>query len=328
MLGYDEATIGVSPDEWLTRVHLDDAGRVRDALAAHLGGESGFFESEHRLRHRNGTYRWVLCRGAAVRDGLGSVTRLAGSLTDITDAKVADPLTGLPNRLLFVDLIERAIRRTERRPDQTFALLTLGLDRFDAVHHSLGRLTADSLLVAIARRLQSSLRATDAVTRQTDSTLARLGGDEFMVLLEDITDASDAIRVADRLRLALGTPFAVDGHQIFVSATAGITVSSTGYVRPEDVLQDAGIALDRARSGTVRCELFDPAMRARAVSRLQVETDLRMAVDLRQFTVLYQPIVSLETRTISGFEALVRWHHPTRGMVSPAEFSRSRKTPE
>src|ERR1700730_8702900 len=179
MLGYDESAIGVSPDEWLTRVHHDDAGRGKAALAAHLADESGFYESEHRILHRNGTFRWVLCRGAAVRDRHGAVTRLAGSLSDITDAKVADALTGLPNRLLFVDLIERAIKRTERRPDYTFALLTLGLDRFNAVNHSLGRLTADCLLVAIARRLQSSLRATDALTRQPDSTLARLGGDEF-----------------------------------------------------------------------------------------------------------------------------------------------------
>ena len=203
MLGYDEAAIGVSPDEWLTRVHQEDAGRVKETLAAHLADESGLYESEHRILHRNGTFRWVLCRGAAVRDGHGAVTRLAGSLTDITEAKVADALTGLPNRLLFVELIERAIRRTERRPDYTFALLTLGLDRFKVVNHSLGLLTADCLLVAIARRLQASLRATDAVTHQQGSTLARLGGDEFTVLLEDITDASDAIRVAERLRSAL-----------------------------------------------------------------------------------------------------------------------------
>jgi predicted signal transduction protein with EAL and GGDEF domain len=259
------------------------------------------------------------------------VTRLAGSLTDITDAKVADALTGLPNRLLFVDLIERAIRRAERHQDYSFALLTLGLDRFKAVNHSLGRLTADSLLVAIARRLQSCLRSTDAVTHQPQpgnraavepgSTLARLGGDEFTVLLEDITDASDAIRVTDRLRSALAKPFDVDGHQVFVSATVGITVSTTGYVRPEDVLQDAAIALHRAKAGgTTPYELFDPVMRERAVSRLQVETDLRNAIDNQEFAVMYQPIISVETGRISGFEALVRWRHPTRGLLGPAEF--------
>lgn len=321
MLGYDESAIGVSPDEWLTRVHPDDTTRVREGLAAHLADESGFYESEHRILHRNGTFRWVLCRGAAVRDRHGAVTRLAGSLTDITDAKVADALTGLPNRLLFVDLLERAIRRTERRQDYAFALLTLGLDRFKTVNQSLGLLSADYLLVAIAHRLQSSLRATDALTHQPGSTLARLGGDEFTVLLEDIADASDAIRVAERLRSALDKPFDVEGHQVFVSATVGITVSTTGYVRPEDVLQDAAIALHRAKtSGTAAYELYDPAMRERAVSRLRVETDLRNAIDNREFAVLYQPIIALETGTISGFEALVRWRHPTRGLLSPAEF--------
>ena len=321
MLGYDEPAIGVSPDEWLTRVHPDDARRVKEDLAAHLAGESGFYESEHRLLHSDGTFRWVLCRGAAVRDSHGAVTRLAGSLTDITDAKVADALTGLPNRLLFVDLLERAIRRTERRQDYAFALLTLGLDRFKTVNQSLGLLSADCLLVAIAHRLQSSLRATDAVTHQPGSTLARLGGDEFTVLLEDITDASDAIRVAERLRSALDKPFDVEGHQVYVSATVGITVSTTGYVRPEDVLQDAAIALHRAKtSGTTAYELYDPAMRERAVSRLRVETDLRNAIDNREFVVMYQPIIALETGTISGFEALVRWRHPTRGLLSPAEF--------
>jgi diguanylate cyclase (GGDEF)-like protein/PAS domain S-box-containing protein len=321
MLGYEESALGSSPDEWLTRVHPEDAVRVKQQLADHLADANGFFESEHRLLHRNGTFRWVLCRGAAVKDGQGAVTRLAGSLTDITDTKVADALTGLPNWLLFVDLIERAIKRTERRQDYAFALLTLGLDRFKAVNHSLGPLTADSLLVAIARRLQSSLRATDAVTHQPGSTLARLGGDEFTVLLEDITDASDAIRVAERLVSALAKPFDVEGHQVFVSATVGITVSTTGYARPDDALQDAAIALHRAKAnGMAAYELFDPTMRARAVSRLQVETDLRHAIENHEFAVVYQPIISLATGKISGFEALVRWRHPTRGLLNPSEF--------
>jgi diguanylate cyclase (GGDEF)-like protein/PAS domain S-box-containing protein len=321
MLGYDESEIGVSPDEWLTRVHDEDVAGVKDGLAAHLADEGGNYESEHRILHRDGTFRWVLCRGRAVRDRDGAATRLAGSLSDITDAKVADALTGLPNRLLFVDLLDRAIKRSQRRQDCAFALLILGLDRFKAVNHSLGPVNADRLLVAIARRLQSSLRATDAVTLQPACTLARLGGDEFTVLLEDITDASDAMRVAERLQSALRLPFDVEGHQVFMSAAVGITVSTTGYARAEDVLQDAAIALHRAKAdGTAPCELFDPAMRERAVARLQVETDLRNAIDRREFAVLYQPIISLDTGRISGFEALARWRHPTRGLLSPAEF--------
>jgi diguanylate cyclase (GGDEF)-like protein/PAS domain S-box-containing protein len=322
MLGYEESEISATPQEWLTRVHPEDRARVEAALAAHIADGSRHFESEHRILHRNETFRWVLCRGAAVRTGDGTATRLAGSLTDITETKLADALTGLPNRILFFDLVERAIKRAERRPDYVFALLVLGLDRFNLVHDGLGPLSADRLLVAVARRLQSSLRSTDAVTRdQPDFTLARVGGDEFNVLLDDITDARDAILVAERLRHALEEPFEVDGNQLFISATTGIAVSTTGYDQPEAILRDATTALNRARAqGASQYEVFDPAMRARAISRLQVETDLRQAIDTRAFEVYYQPLISFDTGLIAGFEALLRWRHPVRGLVSPAEF--------
>ena len=322
MLGHDEQEIGVSPDEWFNRVHPEDVARVRGALTTHLGDGSTHYESEHRMLHRSGTYRWVLCRGAAVRDSAGAPTRLAGSLTDITETKLADALTGLPNRLLFLDLIERAIKREKRRPNPAFALLSLGLDRFNVVSDSLGPLTADRLLVQVARRLQSSLRPTDAVARdEPASTLARLGGDEFNVLLDDIKEATDAMRVAERLRRALQEPFEVDGQQVFTSATIGIAISRTGYERPEEVLRDAAIALNRAKAdGTSKCEIFDPAMRQQAVARLQVETELRHAIESCAFEVHYQPIVSLRAGRITGFEALVRWRHPVRGLVGPGEF--------
>jgi len=322
MLGYEEQDIGVDPDEWFGRVHLEDIERVKGALTAHLADGGGHYESEHRMLHRNGMFRWVLCRGAAVKDRTGMTTRLAGSLTDITETKLADALTGLPNRLLFLDLVERAIKREKRRPNPVFALLALGLNRFNLVNDSLGPLTADRLLVAVARRLQASLRSTDTVARdEPASTLARLGGDEFYILLDDIKDASDVVRVAERLRLALQEPFEVDGHQLFTSGTAGIAISTTGYERPEEVLRDATVALNRAKAdGHSSCEIFDPAMRQRAITRLRVETDLRNAIDNRAFEVHYQPIVSLRTGRIKGFEALVRWRHPVRGLVSPAEF--------
>jgi diguanylate cyclase (GGDEF)-like protein/PAS domain S-box-containing protein len=322
MLGYEESEIGVSLDEWFTRVHPEDIKRVTEEVGAHLAEGTAHYESEHRIRHRNGLFRWMLCRGAAVRDADGKVTRLAGSLTDITDAKVADVLTGLPNRLLFVDLLDRAIARTQRRQDELFAILILGLDRFKAVSNSLGPLTADRLLVAVAGRLQLALSAPDSEAQpQPRVTLARLGGDEFTILLEEIVDASDAVKLAERLRATLLEPFDIDGHQVFTSAAVGITVSTTGYLRPEDALQDAAIALHRAKGeAATACELFDPAMRERAVSRLQMETDLRNAIDRQEFEVVYQPIVALATGRISGFEALARWRHPERGLVSPVEF--------
>jgi len=322
LLGFEDGDIANHPEEWLSRIHHEDAQRVKEALSAHLATGAGHFESEHRMLHADGTYRWMRCRGAAVTDGDGRVTRLAGSLTDITEAKVADALTGLPNRLLFMDLLDRAIKRSERRRDYVFALLVLGLDRFKVVNQSMGVLSADRLLVSVSRRLQSCLRGTDAVSRDTSGfTLARLGGDEFTVLLDDISDASDAIRVAERLRAALRAPFDIEGRQIFMSATVGITVSTTGYDRPENLLQDAAIALSRAKAdGTTAVELFDPAMRERAVNRLQLETDLRNAIDNNELTVAYQPIISLGPRALVGFEALARWQHPTRGAISPAEF--------
>jgi diguanylate cyclase (GGDEF)-like protein/PAS domain S-box-containing protein len=322
MIGHDPTAIGTSPEEWFTRVHRDDLGRVEQALRDHLDGGADHFESQHRMLHQNGTFRWMLCRGAAIRNSGGIATRLAGSFTDITESKVSDPLTGLPNRLLFVDLLDRCIRRTERRRDYAFALLMLGLDRFGTIRDSLGPLAVDRLLVAVAHRLQSSLRSTDALTSNAaDLTLARIAGDEFTVLADDVSDASGAVRVAERLQGALEKPFNVEGHQVFVSATVGIAVSTTGYHSPEEIMRDATTALHRAQAGpTSSCELFDPTMRTRAVARLQLETDLRHGIENDEFVVHYQPIVSLDTGRIDEFEALVRWRHPTRGLLPPAAF--------
>jgi diguanylate cyclase (GGDEF)-like protein/PAS domain S-box-containing protein len=322
MLGYEDPEIGATPDEWLDRLHQDDWTRVRQSVAAHIAHGTGHYESEHRLRHRDGTFRWVLCRAAAIRSEAGLATRFAGSLTDITGAKLADSLTGLPNRVLFLDLLERAINRTGRRRDYQFALVILGLDRFKTVTHSLGLSIADRLLVEVARRLQTCLRATDALTPGGHGfTLARLGGDEFTVLLDDIGDASDAVRATDRMREALQRPFEVEGQQVFVTASAGITLSSSGYTDPEDVLRDAAIALHRAKVGSAtRCELFDVGMHDRAVLRLRVETDMRQAIARGAFEVFYQPIIAVRGGTLAGFEALVRWRHPTQGLIDPADF--------
>ncbi len=321
MLGCEDANVSASPDEWLTRVHPDDVNAVRATLQEHLAGSPGNWESEHRIRHRNGMFRWVLCRAAAIRNADGVATRLAGSLTDITDAKLSDALTGLPNRLLFVDLLDRAIKRTERRKEYAFALLALSLDRFRMVGDSLGPMTADRLLIAVAQRLQSSLRPTDVVTpEESGVTLARIAGEEFTVLVDDIAEDRDAVRVANRLRGALEKPFVIDGHELFTSATVGIAVSTTGYHGPEEVLRDAATALHRAQAKGAPFELFDTAMRDRAVARLKLETDLRNGIRDNAFVVHYQPIVSLDSGRIAGFEALVRWRHHARGLLSPEHF--------
>ena len=321
ILGLVPSEVDASPAEWFSRVHPEDLGRVESALAAHLASGRGHYECEHRIRHKDETYRWVRCRGAAVRNETGVATRLAGSLTDITDTKLSDPLTGLPNRFLFLDVVDRAIKRIERRADYAFAILVLSLDRFKIVHDTLGPAAADRLLVAVAQRLQSGLRATDVVTRDEPGfTLARLSGDEFNVLIDDIEDANDAVLVAERLRRSLEEPFDVDGHRVFAAAKIGIAVSSSGYTRADDILRDAATALSRAARSAVPYEIFDPGMRERALTRLTVEADLRHAIESRAFELHYQPIIALRSGHIAGFEALVRWRHPQRGLMLPAEF--------
>lgn len=321
ILGLDAAAAGPSADEWFSRIHPDDVKGVREALAGYLSAPDGHFHSEHRVRHQNDSYRWVRCRGAAVSNAAGVATRFAGSLTDITDAKLVDALTGLPNRLLFMDLVERAIKRSERRPTHGFAILALTLDRFRVVQDSIGQQAADRLLVEVAQRLQSTLRSTDELTHdQPGFTLARLDGDEFNLLIDEITDANDAVLIAARLRRALDEPFEIDGQQLFVSARMGIADSGTGYTRADDILRDAAIALGRATSTAATYEIFDSAMRHRAMARLQFETDLRNAIEGGTLEVHYQPIVSLQSGRITGFEALSRWRHGSRGMVPPTEF--------
>lgn len=322
MLGGEDGDIASTRDEWLRRVHVDDMGRVNAEITAHLEGRTSHFEVEHRMRHQDGTYRWMRSRGLAVRDAGGRAYRMSGSQTDITDGKVSDALTGLPNRLLFMDRLGRAIERGRRQSDHQFTVLFLDLDRFKLVNDSLGHMAGDQLLVAIARRLETCLRGSDSCARfAAEHTVARLGGDEFTILLEDVGDVSNAVRVADRIQTALQQPFDLDGHEVFTSASIGIATSTTGYDGPEAVLRDADTAMYRAKAlGKARCEVFDTEMRDRAVARLRIENDLRRAIERDEFIVHYQPIVTLTDEQLNGFEALVRWRHPERGLVSPAEF--------
>jgi predicted signal transduction protein with EAL and GGDEF domain len=271
----------------------------------------------------------VLVRGVAVRGADGRAVRVAGSLTDITEGKVADALTGLPNRVLFVDRLGRLLELTRRRQDLQFAVLFLDLDRFKNVNDSLGHLAGDELLIQVARRLETSLRATDTITRmgtaggsvQAGHTVARLGGDEFAIILTALHDAGDAVYVAGRIAEAFSEPFRVAGQDVFTSASVGIATSRLDYQSPEELLRDADTAMYHAKAaGRARCEVFDESMRAQAVRRLQVENDLRHALERHEFVLHYQPIVSLtDTRTM-GLEALVRWNHPERGLLAPGEF--------
>ena len=224
-----------------------------------------------------------------------------------------DKLTGLPNRALLMNRLAEALKRAKHEQDYCFAVLFLDCDRFKVVNDSLGHLVGDQLLIAVARRLESCLRSVD--------TIARLGGDEFAIILENIEQISDAATVAERIHQELTSPFYIDERKIFINASIGIVQGAKDYDRPEKLLRDADTAMYRAKElGKARYQMFDAAMHARAQKTLNLETDLRLAVERQEFSLHYQPIVSLITGSIIGFEALLRWNHPEKGFVSPAEF--------
>ncbi|HWO33248.1 MAG TPA: bifunctional diguanylate cyclase/phosphodiesterase, partial [Candidatus Acidoferrum sp.] len=241
-----------------------------------------------------------------------------------------DALTNLPNRALFLDRVRHVLGVSRRHTSYKFAVLFIDLDEFKVFNDSLGHSVGDALLIQIARRLSVSIRDIDTISRsllmgdtnpcRSEGSLARIGGDEFTILLEDITDCGDAIRVAERIQERLGIPFVVGEQKVVTTASIGIAFCATSYTNAEELVRDAEIAMYRAkREGKARCQVFDNAMHASAVKRLRLETDLRRALEVGEFRVHYQPIVSLHNRRISGFEALSRWQRP-EGLVSPADF--------
>jgi diguanylate cyclase (GGDEF)-like protein/PAS domain S-box-containing protein len=323
MLGHEDDQLSDSPEEWFGRVHRLDVDRVRAEIEAHTAGQTAQLQTEHRMLHQDGTYRWVLTRAVAVRDAEGRAVRMAGSQSDITQRKAAeerllhdafhDTLTGLPNRNLLVDRLNRAILRIKRHPDYQFAVLFLDLDGFKVINDSLGHQIGDQLLIAIGRRLENCVRQGD--------TVARLGGDEFIILIDDLAEPGDVYQMADRALDELQAPFSLNGQELVTSASIGIALSGPSYDRAEDLLRDADIAMYRAKArGKAGYVIFDKAMHTLAVTRLKLEADLRHAAVRQEFRLHYQPIVSLKSGAIASFEALVRWNHPERGLIPPDDF--------
>ena len=319
--GYDERELLATNFQSLT--HAEDLDAVFSHVVQVLESKLQSSLTEKRFVHKSGRAVWVHLSVSSVRDQRRKAPRLIFQIQDITDRKRAeeqllhdafhDALTGLPNRALFMDHLKLAIARSQRRDDYQFAVLFLDLDRFKIINDSLGHMVGDQLLVGIARRLETCLRAGD--------TVARLGGDEFTILLDDLADPCETSLVVERIQRELASPFNLGWHEVFTTVSIGIAPSATGYDSPDEILRDADTAMYRAKSlGKARHVVFDREMHTRAVNLLQLETDLRRAVERSEFLVYYQPILTLETESLYGFEALVRWHHPRHGMISPLDF--------
>ena len=319
-LGYKKEELIGAPA--LITIYPSDREWFQEWFESVFAEKQLYCENEVRKIRKDGSTIWVRERCQLILDEQGNPTVLNVICRDITERKRAeqqleqnafyDALTGLPNRVLFMDRLEQTLERSKRQEDYLFAVLFLDLDRFKVINDSLGHGFGDRLLKAIARRLETCLRPTD--------TAARLGGDEFTVLLE-ISDISDALRVAERIRRELSLPFNLNGQEVFTGASIGITLNTDDYSEPEDLLRDADLAMYRAKElGKGRYEMFDGTMLEQALTRLQLETELRQAIEHQQFRVYYQPIIAFDTGRLVGFEALVRWQHPQRGLLYPSEF--------
>ncbi len=303
--------------------HPDELGDFLIGLNEVLDGKVLTHQMEQRYLHKLGHEVWVLVGVSLIRDSESKCLHLIFQIQDITHRKHAeqqlvhealhDGLTGLPNRAWFMEQLQVSLDLVRSQKDRLFAVLFLDLDRFKLINDSIGHMVGDQLLIGIAKRLSQCIKPGDKV--------ARLGGDEFTILLDDIRSASEAVEVADRIQNHLSKPFNVGGYETFTTVSIGIALSNSDYQLPEDFLRDADTAMYQAKSlGKARHVIFDKGMHARAVNLLQLETDLRRAIDRDEFFIEYQPIVELQSGRLTGFEALVRWQHPDRGSVLPDRF--------
>jgi diguanylate cyclase (GGDEF)-like protein/PAS domain S-box-containing protein len=334
ILGYSAAELGETSA--FEQIHPDDRFKVleaaREARSTGVGRKL-----DYRIRHKDGTWRVLESIASAIRDEKGEVMKLVIVNRDVTERKRAqeqlehnsfhDALTGLPNRRLFLERLQHLFLRAQRNPERQFAVLLVDLDHFKMFNDSMGAALGDQVIVEIGQRLSICLRNDDTVSRPlhefptTDAVLSRMGGDEFTILLEAVGDPSNAMRVAKRILSTIAEPLLVEGREIRTSASVGIALSASPHQLAEDPLQEADVAMRRAKAmGGSRCEVFDEAMHTRAVNRLKREAELRQALELGQFRLYYQPIVHLENRQITGFEALLRWQHPEQGLISLDKF--------
>jgi diguanylate cyclase (GGDEF)-like protein/PAS domain S-box-containing protein len=321
VLGYkNEELLRLNLDTIVHKEDLLESQKLRSRL---LAGEESDAQMEVRFLAKNGKIIDAIWRMVVIRDDWGEPLHFNNQIVDITARKqmesqlrhdaLHDVLTGLPNRALFIDRLDRQLKKGLEDGDYLFAVLFLDLDRFKLVNDSVGHAVGDKLLIDLGNRLLDCVRPTD--------TVARLGGDEFTILLENINGLDDAKEVADRIYRSLEVPFNVEGYELFTTASIGIALSSEGYESPADILRDADATMYSAKEqGKARYEVFSKSLHELAVKRLSIETDLRRGIERQEFCVYYQPITSLATGRLEGFEALARWQHPEKGLISPADF--------
>jgi len=323
ILGIGSSGTQASVAEWFDRVHPADLESLNQEIESLKASRGDHMRAEFRLLHADGDYVWILARALAQRSEDGQVIRIVGSMADISDWKrseeklikdaLYDTVTGLPNRALFLDRIDREVRRSRASGESRYSILVLDLDRFKVVNDSLGHDLGDALLVEVARRLEASAGPGDSI--------ARLSGDEFGILLTDVEDAERAQDTAHWLQNDLAAAFAIGNQEIFTSGCIGIAMPSDSFTTSEEMLRAADIAMYRAKdSGQSSIALFDRQMQSRAITLLQMENDLRRAIDREEIEMFYQPIVSLADGRMKGVEALARWRHPDRGTIVPADF--------
>jgi diguanylate cyclase (GGDEF)-like protein/PAS domain S-box-containing protein len=326
MLGIAAEEARGAPEDWFDRAHAEDVTTLRAAIDAHLSGQAAHFEQEFRMRHADQSDRWMQARGLAVVDKLGKPYRFAGSMTDITDRKLAERqllfdafhsrLTGLPNRALLIDRVNQATQLWQRGSESDVIVLILDLDHFRNINETLGQAVGDQVLISLARNLEPVLRP--------DDTLAHLGEDEFAVLRFAAGDARGQVeQLLGVLYQAMAERIEIEGRAFEMTASIGyVLASQSAGESGDELLRDANLALYKAKTtGRNKAEPFEAAMHATAVKRFDLEADLRRAIAKGgELELFYQPIIDIQNDRMHGYEALIRWRHPARGLVSPIDF--------